>query len=156
MRIFNKHRRGKPVVKGTLQLQVLECSVDDMDYFDLPSHENLYEDDNQLASLGSSTTVEYTLIQENGTMDLSMNNTFSNRSTCYIEALPLFEEMVSSFPNKYLSNKICTTMRNINIVPMSTIGINTRIQRKTGLTLFRENNTNKRSEKCLKFIHKNN
>ena len=40
--IFNKNCQGKPVVKDTLQLQAFECSVNDMNNFDLTFREDLY------------------------------------------------------------------------------------------------------------------
>ena len=104
-------------------------------------------------NMGGSSQVECYLSQHRKENDNCVENQVTQRNTYYKESLPLLEEMVNSFPNKHLFDEICQLMINRNMVHIASRGINNQIRNSKGMTLFGENNTNKRPMKKHKFMH---
>ena len=69
------------------------------------------------------------------------------------EALPLFEEMVSSCRNDCQFNEMMELMRTQHMKHVISKGINAYVGQKTGTLLFGEDNTNCKNEKRHKFLH---
>ena len=107
----------------------------------------------QMDNMGGSSQVEYYLTQHIEENDNNIDTFASPRNTYYKEALPLFEEVVNSFPNEYLFKKICEVLRNRRMVHISSRGIANPLINSNGMNLFGENNTNKRNTKRHKFLH---
>ena len=61
--------------------------------------------------------------------------------------------MVNSCPSKHIFDKMCQFMRDRHMVHIASRGINADIRNSQGMTLFDENNTNKRVVKRHNFFH---
>ena len=86
-----------------------------------------------------------------------MNNTLeesiSNMIRYYREALPIFEEMVSSCNNDCQFSQMRDVTKNRHMVYMSSKGVNQNIINKIGAVLFGENNTHKKRQNRHKVMH---
>ena len=151
-KIVNQTNRGKLVIKDAIQVDVLET------IFEV----NQIEDDNSVSddldldemnNIGGSSQVQCYLSQQNEDNDNDAEKNNSQRNTYYKEALPLFEDMVNSCPNKNLFNDMCQFMRDRHMIHIASRGYNNQVTNANGIVLFGENNTNKRSMKRHKFMH---
>ena len=64
--------------------------------------------------------------------------------------------MVNSCPNKYMFDEMCQFARIIHMAHIVSRGIDNLIHNSNEITLFGENNTNKRNMKRHKFMHEKN
>ena len=151
IRIINKNNRVYPVLKDSIQLNDFDtiCEVNENDDAILITGIDIDEMDN----MGGSSQVECYLSKHREENDNDVVNDSTPQNTYYKEALPLFEQMVNSCPNKHLFDEMCQFMRNKHMVHIASRGINNQIRNSNGITLFGENNTNKISVKRHKFIH---
>ena len=109
-------------------------------------------DNDKMDNMGGSSQVECFLSQQREDNDNHVVKHGTERNTYYKEALPLFEEMVNSCPNKHMFDVMCETLRERHMIHIASRGINNQLCSTKGMTLFGENNTNKRSAKRHKFI----
>ena len=150
-KIVNQTNRGKPVIKDSKQLDVMETTfeVSKLDD-DKSSFKGI--DLDEIDNIGGSSQVQCYLSQKNEENDNYVEKISTQRNTYYKEALPLFEEMINSYPNKYIFDEMCQLTRNRHMIHISSRGINNQLS-NSRITLFGENKTNKRSMERHKFIH---
>ena len=152
-KIVNYTNRRQPVIKYSIRLDVLEttCEVTEID--DETSFKGI--DIDEMDNMGGSLQVECFLSQQREYNDNHVVKPGTERNTYYKEALPLFEEMVNSCPNKHLFDEMCEILRNRHMIHIASRGINNQLYNSKGMPLFGENNTNKRSMKRHQFMHEN-
>ena len=151
-KILTQTNRGIPVVKDSIQLDVTETLMeindfDDANFISVDLHSDL------MTNMGGSSQVQCHLSQQNEDNDNDIETNNIQRNTHYKDALPLFEEMVNSCPNKHLFNEMCQFMRDRHMIHISSRGYNNQVTNANGIVLFGENNTNKKSMKRHKFMH---
>ena len=151
-KILSQTSRGLPVVKDSIQLDVTETLIEI----------NQSDDDNllpielqsdEMNHMGGSSQVQCHLSQQNEDNDNHIDENNMKRNTYYKESLPLFEEMVNICRNKYMFDEMCQFMRDRHMIHVSSRGINNQVTNNNSITLFGQNNTNKRSMKRHKFMH---
>ena len=106
-----------------------------------------------MTNMGGSSQVECHLSQQNESNDNYIETNNTQRNNYYKEALPLFEEMVNSCPNKNLFDEMCQIMRDRHMIHIASRGYNNQVTTTNSIGLFGENITNKRSLKRHKFQH---
>ena len=148
-KIVNQTNRGNPVLKDSIPLNVVETMNTITEFDDDNSMSNRIID--EMDNMGGSSQVEYFLSQQREENDNNIEKQETQRNTNYKEVLSLFDEMVNSFPNKHLFDEMCELMRNRHMVYVASRGINNQLLNSSGITLFGENNTNKRTIKRHKF-----
>ena len=151
-KILTQTKRGVPVIKDSIQLDVTETLMeindfDDANFIAVDLHSDV------MTNMGGSSQVQCHLSQQNEDNDNDIETNNIQRNTHYKDALPLFEEMVNSCPNKHLFNEMCQFMRDRHMIHISSRGYNNQVTNANGIVLFGENNTNKRSMKRHKFMH---
>ena len=149
--IINKNNRGYAVLKDSIQFNEFDVNSEFDEIDDETSIKGI--DIDVKDNMGGSSQVECYLSQQREENDNHVVNNCTTRKTYYKEVLPLFEEIVNSFPNKHLFDEMCELMRNRHMIHIASRGINNQLCNSKGMTLFGENNTNKRSMKRHKFMH---
>ena len=150
-KIIYQTNRGNPVLKDSIPLNVVESMNAVTEFDDDYSMNDIVVD--EMDNMGGSSQVECFLSQHREENDNTINNNGTQRNTYYKEALPLFEEMVNSCPNKHLFEEMCQVLRTRHMVHIASRGINNQLLNSNEITLFGENNTNKRNMKRHKFMH---
>ena len=110
-------------------------------------------DNDEMDNMGGSSQAECFLSQQREDNDNHVVKHGTERNTYYKEALPLFEEMVNSCPSKHIFDVMCEEIRSRHMIHIASRGINNQIGSSKGMSLFGENNTNKKSVKRYKFMH---
>ena len=118
--------RGIPVVRYSIQLHVTETLIeinesDEDNYLSVDLHSDL------MTNMGGSSQVECHLSQQNESNDNYIETNNTQRKTYYKEALPLFEEMVNSCPNKNLFDEMCQIMRDRHMIHIASRGYNNQV-----------------------------
>ena len=138
-------------MKDSIQLNDFDtvCQVSEMD------NEILINgiDFDEMNNMSGSSQVECWLSQHREEKDNDVVNTAQPPNTYYKEAIPLFEQMVNSCPNKHMFDEMCQFMRNRHMVYIVSRGINAGIRNCQRMNLFGEINTNKRVMKRYKSNH---
>ena len=150
LRIKNQSDYQRPVVKITIGINTFQSSNVEDPVKELPFYE---EQDDVVASMGGSSNVECSLSQDRAMMADTFDSNLVTHNHYYKQALPIFEEMISSCNSKVQFDELMQVMRNQHMKHVASKGINAPIQQNTGTVLFGENNTNLRSVKRHKFMH---
>ena len=151
IRIKKNTQEFGPVIKNTLQLNKYRSSITDDYVASLP----LYTDgtDQGLNSFGGSSQVEIQLSQDRSHLNDAIDLNLVSYNKYYKEALPVFEEMISSCRNEIQFKEMMELMRIQHMKHVMSKGINAYIGQSTGTILFGEDNTSSRSEQRHKFLH---
>ena len=121
------------------------CKLHSLDAANISSFKGI--DLDKIDNIGGSLQAQCYLSQNNEANGNHVDKISTQRNTYYKEALPLFEEMIKSCPNKYMFDEMCQLTRNRHMIQISSRGINNQLSNSKGMTLFGENDTNKRSMK---------
>ena len=146
----NTHEFG-PVIKNTIQFNMIQSTTVDEYFSCLPFHEDV--SNNAFNSFGGLSQVSFRLSQDRVHMNDSFDHNLIPYNKYHKEALPLFEEMVSSCRNDCQFNEMMELMRTQHMKHVISKGINAYVGQKTGTLLFGEDNTNCKNEKRHKFLH---
>ena len=150
-KIVNQTQRGQPVIKDSIPFDVLNSTFEITEIDDDASFQCVEND--EIDNIGGFSQAECFLSQQREDNDNSAVKHGTERNTYYKEALPLFEEMGNSCPSKHMFDVMCEEMRSRHMIHIASRGINNQICSSKGISLFGENNTNKRSVKRYKFMH---
>ena len=151
MRIQNQTNEFGPVIKNTVPFNLILSNIVDNYVSELPFHGDF--SDNAFNSYGGLSQVEFHLSQDRVHMNDSFDHNLIPYNKYHKEALPLFEEMVSSCRNDCQFNEMMELMRTQHMKHVISKGINAYVGQKTGTLLFGEDNTNCKNEKRHKFLH---
>ena len=134
IKIIDKNNRSYLVLKDSIQINCFDiiCDVNKINNETLINGIDFDEMDN----MGGSSQVKCYLSQHREGTDNDVVNDITPRNTYYKEALPLFEQMINSFPNKHLFDEMCQFMINRHMVHIVSRGINNQICNSKRMTFL--------------------